>query len=121
MNADDGAVDVDANCAIGRGLAGCRVDAGEQVGAGGGEVEHLHLVDLALVQSLLDGLVGPQAELGVPQGAVGLRVTRVVEGREVAEHVEQVAAAAQRVDQRRVAGAGVLGGVAVVDQVHEPL
>jgi hypothetical protein len=86
-----------------------------------GEVEHLHLVDLALVQSLPDGLVGPQAELGVPQRAVGLRVTWVSEGREVAEHVEQVAALAQCVDQRGVAGAGVLRRVAVLDQVHAPI
>ena len=74
-----------------------------------------------LLKPLLDGLVGPEAELGVPQRAVGLGVTRVVERREVAEHVEQVAAVAQRVDQRRVAGAGVLGDVAVLGQVHEPL
>ena len=46
---------------------------------------------------------------------------RVGQGREVAEHVEQVAAVAQRVDQRGVAGAGVLGGVAVLDQVDEAL
>ncbi len=74
-----------------------------------------------LFSALLDGLLGPQAELGVPQRAVGLGVARVALGREVAEHVQQVAAVAQRVDQAGVGGAGVLGDVAVLGQVDEAL
>src|SRR5882724_5343599 len=45
--ADHRAVDVDAGRAVGGGLAGGRVDPGEQVGPGGGQVEDLVLVDLA--------------------------------------------------------------------------
>src|SRR5262249_56652017 len=73
------------------------------------------------VESLLDGFVGPLTELGIPERAVGLRVSGVGLGGEVAEHVEQVSAVAQRVDHRGVGGAGVLGGVAVLDQVDKPL
>src|SRR5439155_26865927 len=60
--ADHGAVDVDPLGAVGR-AAG----AGDQVGPGRGEVKDLHLVDLALVESFLDRLVRPLAELRVPQ------------------------------------------------------
>jgi hypothetical protein len=62
------------------------------------------------------------AELGVPEQAVRLRVPRLFERREVAEHVEQVAAVPERIDQPRVACAGVLGGVTVlagVADLHE--
>ena len=53
----------------GGGLAGGRVDPGEQAGPGGGQVEHDVLVDLAGVQSFTDRLGGPQAQLRVPQRA----------------------------------------------------
>ena len=119
--ADHRAVDVDADRPVRRGLARRGVDTGQQVGTGGSKVEDPHLVDLPLVQPLLDGLLGPQAELCIPQRAVGLRVTRVPLRREVAEHVQQVAAVAQRVDQAGVARAGVLGDVAVLGQVNEAL
>src|SRR6266568_1596167 len=64
--ADDRAVDVDADRAVGGGLAGGRVDAGEQVGPGGGQVEHHVLVDLAGVQSFADRLGGPQGPAARP-------------------------------------------------------
>src|SRR5713226_3498097 len=105
--ADHRAVDVDAGRAVGGGLAGGRVDPGQQVGPGVGQVEDLVLVDLAGVQSFADRLGGPQAELGVPQRAVGVGVPGGGEGGEVSEHVQQVAAVAQRVDHRGVAGGGV--------------
>ena len=105
----------------GAGWPGRRVDACEQVGPGRGEVEHLHLVDLARVETGLDGLVRPEPELRVPQRAVGVRVARVLLGREVTEHVQKVTAVAERVDQRRVGRTCVLGGVTVLDQVNEAL
>jgi len=46
---------------------------------------------------------------------------RIRLGREIAEDVQQVAAVPQRVDQRGVAGACVLRGVAVLDEVDEAL
>src|SRR5690348_5818349 len=95
---DHGAVDVNPSRAVRSGLACRRVDAGEQVGAGGGEVEDLHLVDLPRVEAFLDRLVRPEAELGVPEWAVGIGVTRIAERREVAEDVEEVAAVPKRVD-----------------------
>src|SRR5438552_18905369 len=85
--ADHRAVDVDSGRAVGGGLAGGWVDAGEQVGPGGGQVEHDVLVDLAGVEAFLDRLGGPRAELGVPQRAVGVGVTGGFAGREVAERV----------------------------------
>src|SRR5262249_56863278 len=106
----------DGGGGVGGGRGGGRVGPGEQVGAGGGQVEDDVLVDLAGVQPCLDRRGGPQAELGVPQRAVGLRVPGVFEGGEVTEDVEQVPAVAQRVDQRGVAGGGVLGGVPGLDQ-----
>src|SRR5262249_60090783 len=54
---DHGAVDVDADRAVRRRLPGCRVDPRQQVGAGSGEVEDLHLVGLPRVQALLGGIV----------------------------------------------------------------
>jgi hypothetical protein len=78
------------------------LNPGQQAGLAVGQVEDLVLVDLALVQAFLDCLGGPQAELGVPQRAVGVGVPRVGEGREVPEHVQDVAAVAQGVDERRV-------------------
>jgi hypothetical protein len=101
---DHGAVDVNADRAVGGRLACCGVDSGEQVGVLGGEVEDLDLVDLPLVQSEPDGFVCPEAELGVPEWAVGLCVAGVGESGEVAEDVEQVASTAQRVDELRVGG-----------------
>ena len=118
---DHGAVDVDADGAVRSRSAGGRVDPGEQIRAPGREVEDLDLVGLPLVQSLLDRLVGPGAELRVPQRAVGLGVPGVAERREVAEDVEQVTAATQRIDQCGVRGGGVLGRVAVENQVTEAL
>jgi hypothetical protein len=69
----------------------------------------------------LTALGGPQAEPVVPQRAVGVGVPRVGQGREVPEHVEQVSAVAQGVDQRGVAGRGVLAGVPVQNEVLEAL
>src|SRR6476620_7314916 len=74
--ADHCAVDVDPARPVRRGLAGRRVNAGEQVGSARGEVEDLVLVDLALVQTFFHGLVRPEAELCVPQRAVGVGVAR---------------------------------------------
>src|SRR6476660_3803165 len=88
--ADHRAVDIDTNRAVGGRLAGGWVETGQQVGPGGGQVEHDVLVDLAGVEAFLNRLGGPQAELGVPQRAVGVGVPGVFEGREVAEHIQQV-------------------------------
>src|SRR2546429_97214 len=82
------AVSAPAAGAVGGRLAGGWVDAGQQVGPGGGQVEHDVLVDLAGVEAFADRLGGPQAELGVPQRAVGVGVPRVGQGREVPEHVQ---------------------------------
>src|SRR5262249_39564652 len=92
----------------GGGGAGGGVEPGERVGPGGRQVEHDVLVDLASVEPCLDRFGRPQAELGVPQRAVGLGVAGIFQGGEVAEDVQQVPAVAQRVDQRGVAGGGVL-------------
>src|SRR5689334_2379436 len=54
--AEHRAVDVDAGGAVRRGLAGGGVNARQQVGPSGGQVEHLVLVDLALVETFLDRL-----------------------------------------------------------------
>src|SRR5439155_8792854 len=109
--ADHGAVDVDTGRSVRSRLTGGRVDAGEQVGAGRGEVEDLHLVDLPRVDAFLDRLVGPETELRVPERAVGVGVPGIAQRREIAEDVEEVATVPKGVDQRGVAGAGVLGGV----------
>src|SRR5579859_1926998 len=61
--ADDGAVDVNPDRAVRGGLASGRVDAGEQVGPGGGQVKHDILVDLPRVEPFGDRLGGPQAQL----------------------------------------------------------
>ena len=84
---DDGAVDVDADRAV-----RCAVRSGDQVGPGGGEVEHLYLIDLPLVEAELDRFGRPLPELGVPERTVGIGVPRVAQRGEVAEHVEQVTA-----------------------------
>src|ERR1700751_5970301 len=63
---DHRAVDVDPARSVGGGLAGRRIDAGEQVGPAGGQVADLVLVDLALVETFLPGLVRPEAELSIP-------------------------------------------------------
>src|SRR5690348_15845713 len=60
--ADHRAVDIDPGRAVGGRLAGGWVDTGQQVGPGGGQVEHDVLVGLAGVEALLDRLGGPQAE-----------------------------------------------------------
>src|SRR6185503_20844053 len=119
--ADHRAVDVDADRAVRGGLAGGRIDPGEQVGPGGGQVEDLVLVDLAGVEPCGGRLGGPQAQLRVPQRAVGVGVPRVGQGREVTEYVQQVPAVAQGVDHRGVGRGGVRRGEPVLDQVHEPL
>src|SRR4029077_11932779 len=113
---EDRAVDVDPYAPV-----GCAARAGDEVGAGCGEVENDVLVDLPLVEALVDRLLRPLTKLRVPQWAVGVRVPRGLEGGEVAEHVEQVAAFAQRVDQRGVGSRGVLCGVAVENDVLETL
>jgi hypothetical protein len=42
-------------------------------------LEDLHLVDLSLAQLFTEpGLVGPEAELGIPERAVGLGVPRIL-------------------------------------------
>ena len=65
--ADHGAVDVHTDRPVRLGLAGDRIDSGDQVWAVRGQVEDLILVDLPFVGSEAHGLVGPQAELRVPQ------------------------------------------------------
>src|SRR5437879_7460649 len=107
--ADDRTVDVHPGRAIGSRLTGGRIDAGQQVGPGGRQVEHLVLVDLALVQALLDRLFGPQPELRVPQRAVGVGVPRAGERGEVTEDVQQIPAVFQGVDEGPVFGRGVFG------------
>jgi len=107
---DDRAVDVDAVSAVRGGLTGGRVDTGQQVVPGGGQVEHDVLVDLPLVQPCGDRLGGPQAQLRVPQRAIGVGVPGIGQGREVTEHLEEVAAKAQGVDQGGIASRGVLCG-----------
>src|SRR4029077_19736510 len=97
--ADNCAVDVDADAAI-RGAAG----AGYEVGSSGGEVEDDVLVDLPLVEALVYRFLRPLTELRVPQRAVRIRVPWVLESWEIAEHVQEVATLAQRVDQRGVGG-----------------
>src|SRR5262249_22756643 len=77
---DPRTVDVDPDRAVRGGLAGSRVDPGQQVGPGGGQVEHDVLVDLARVEPFPDRLRRPQAELGVPERAVGLGVAGVFWG-----------------------------------------
>ncbi len=56
---DDRTVDVDALGAVGGGLAGGRVDARQQVGAGGRQVEDDDLIDLPRVKPRVDGLLRP--------------------------------------------------------------
>ena len=56
-----------------RGHPGRRIDTGQKVGPGSGQIEDLVLIELPLVEAKLDRLGSPQAELGVPQRAVGLR------------------------------------------------
>ena len=74
-----------------------------------------------LSKPFLDRLVRPLSELGVPERAVGIGVSGIGEGREVAEDVEEIAAVPERIDQGLVVGARVLGGVAVLDEVDEAL
>jgi len=66
--ADHGAVDVHAHRPVRSGLPGGGIDAREQVRARRREVEDAHLVDLAPVPTLANGLGSPQAELRIPQG-----------------------------------------------------
>jgi NAD(P)-dependent dehydrogenase (short-subunit alcohol dehydrogenase family) len=119
--ADDGAVDVDADRPVGLGLAGGWVDTGQQVGTAGGQVQDRVLVDLSLVEPLLNCLRSPKAELRVPQRTVGVGVTGIGQGGEVPEHVEDVAAVAEGVDERRVGLYGVLGNRTVERQVLKAL
>src|SRR5207247_8436723 len=63
---NDRTVDVDAGGAVRSGLTGGRVNARQQVGPGGRQVEDDVLIDLALVESRAHRLGGPQAELRVP-------------------------------------------------------
>src|SRR6267143_6092704 len=114
--ADHRAVDVDADAPI-----GCAAGAGNEVGTSRGEVEDDVLVDLPLVETLIDRLLRPLTELRVPERAVRVRVSWVLERGEIAEHVQQVAPVAQRVDQRGVRSRGVLCGVAVKNDVLEAL
>src|SRR5258708_30361998 len=113
---DHRAVDIDSDGSVG-GTSG----AGEQVGPGCGQDEDHVLVDLALVEALVDRLLSPLAELRVPQRAVGLRVTRVLLSREVAEDVQKVATIAQSIDEGRVGRRGVFGCVSVEDQMLDAL
>ncbi|MFL5586483.1 MAG: hypothetical protein ACJ8DI_02355 [Ktedonobacteraceae bacterium] len=67
---DDCTVDVDPCGSVRSGLAGGRVDARQQVGPSGRQVEDDVLIDLPRVESRFHRLVGPQTELRVPQRAV---------------------------------------------------
>src|SRR6266568_4672152 len=101
---DDRTVDADLLGAVRSGLASSRVDARQQVGTGGRQVEDDDLIDLPRVESGFHRLIGPQAKLRVPQRAVGVGMPGVGQGGEIPEHVEQVAPIAQGVDQGRVIG-----------------
>ena len=101
--------------------AGRRVDAGQQVGPGGREVEHLDLVDLARIQSCLDRLVGPQAELRVPQRAVGVGMPGVVSVGKSPNTLSRSPPLRSALISAVLPQTGVLGTVAVEDQVLEPL
>jgi len=101
---DDRAVDVDSCGAVRSGTTCGRVETRQQVGPGGRQVEDDVLIDLPRVESRLHRLLGPQADLRIPQGAVGVGVPGVGQGGEIPEHVEEVAPIAQGVDQSRVPG-----------------
>src|SRR5258708_6824513 len=118
---DDRTVDVDSCGAIGSGPTCGRVEARQQIGAGGRQVEDDDLIDLPRVEPRVDGLLRPQAELRVPQWAVRLGMPGVGQGGEIPEHIEQVAPIAQGVDQGRIPGRGVLAGMPVAHQEHKPL
>jgi len=96
---DDRTVDVDS-CGAVRSATG----SSQQVGPGGRQVEDDDLIDLPRVEPRVDGLLGPLAELRVPQRAVRLGMPGVGQGREITEHVKEVAPIAQGVDQGRVPG-----------------
>src|SRR5260370_9931373 len=113
---DGRTVDVDADAPIGGAAR-----AGDQVGASRGQVENDVLVDLPLVEALVDRLLRPLTELRVPQRAVCVGVSRISEGRKIAEHVQKVTAIPQRVDQRGVGGRRVLAGGSVQNDVLETL
>ena len=101
---DDRTVDVDS-CGTVESDSTCgRVEARQQVRPGGRQVEDDVLIDLPRVESLVHRLLRPQAELGVPQRAVGVGMPGVAQRGEITEHVEEVASIAQGVDQGRVPG-----------------
>src|SRR6516164_1337152 len=56
--ADDRAVDDETAGPVGGWLPGGGIEAGQQVGTRGGQVEDHVLVDLASVEPLIDGLLG---------------------------------------------------------------
>src|SRR5690349_6930510 len=64
---DDRTIDVDSCGAVRSGITCGRVEARQQVGSGGRQVEDDDLIDLPRVESLVDGLLGPLAEVRVPQ------------------------------------------------------
>src|SRR5258708_498484 len=95
---DDRTVDVDSCGAVRSGCPCGWVEARQQVGPGGRQVKDDDLIDLPRVEPCVDGLLGPQAQLRVPQRAVRLGMPGVGQGGEIPEHVEQVAPIAQGVD-----------------------
>jgi hypothetical protein len=118
---DDRTVDVDSRGAVGSRPTCGRVEARQQIGPGGRQVEDDDLIDLPRVESRGDGLLGPQTELRIPQRAVRLGMPGVGQGGEIPEYVEEIAPIAQGVDQGRVLGGGILARMTVAHQVHKPL
>ncbi|TMC87606.1 MAG: hypothetical protein E6J22_17220 [Chloroflexi bacterium] len=101
---DDRTVDVDSCGAIRSGRPCGWVEARQQIGPRGRQVEDDDLVDLPRVESLVHRFLRPQAELRIPQRAVRVGMPGVAQGGEIPEHIEQVAPIAQGVDQSRVLG-----------------
>jgi hypothetical protein len=106
---DDRTVDVDSRGAVGSRPTCGRVEARQQIGPGGRQVEDDDLIDLPRVESRGDGLLGPQTELRIPQRAVRLGMPGVGQGGEIPEYVEEIAPIAQGVDQGRVVQRGHVG------------
>ena len=117
---DHGAVDVDADRAVGAGLP---VAGSTPVSRSGRVAARLKTCTSSIWRLLRPCLTALSVQRPSWASHSGLYACawRGSSRREVAEHVEQVAAVAERVDQRGVAGARVLGGMAVLDQVDEAL
>src|SRR5260370_29149247 len=101
---DDRTVDVDSYGAVGSSPTCGRVEARHQIGPGGRQVEDDDLIDLPRVKPRVDSLLGPQAELRVPQRAVRVGMPAVGQGGEILEYFEEVSPIAHGVDHGTVPG-----------------